>query len=134
MKIKKREIGYFALLIVLTLCCKQTIIDASATKLDSQVKVDAEHLKLAGVLLNVFIGYIGLIKHEVKWIKMTWLSVYAMLFLTIATDMLTEYTFNYSLANFDHGALVSPIFFLAACVLPRYVALDGANLYHQKAK
>jgi hypothetical protein len=134
MKIKKREIGCFAVLIILTLLCKQTIIDAAATRLGSGVEVNACHLKIVGVLFNVFIGYIGLVKHEVKWIKIAWLSVYGMLFFTIAVDKLTEYTLNYSLADFNYGVLVSPVFYLAACVLPRYVALDGVNLYHQKAK
>lgn len=134
MKIKKREIGCLAVLIILTLLCKQTIMDAAATKLGSGVEVNAGHLKIAGVLFNVFIGYNGLVKHEVKWIKMAWLSVYGMLFFTIAVDKLTEYTLNYSLADFNYGVLVSPVFYLAACGLPRYAALDGVNLYHQKVK
>jgi hypothetical protein len=134
MKIQKLEIGYFTVLVILTLICKHTIIDAAATKLGSRVEVNASHLKLAGVLFNVLVGYIGLINHEVKWIKMAWISVYGILFLTIAADKLTEYTFNYSVADFNYGGLVSPVFYLAACVLPRHVALDGVNLYHQKLK
>jgi hypothetical protein len=133
MKIKKREIGYFAVLIILTLLCKQTIIDAAAIRLGSRVDVNASHLKIAGVLINVVVGYIGLFKHEVKWIKMAWLSVHGILLLIIAADKITEHTFNYSLTDFNYGVLVSPVFYLAACVLPRYVALDGVNLYHQEA-
>lgn len=134
MKLKKREIGYFVLLLILTLLCKQTIIDAIASKLGLYMRFDAEYLKLTGVLLNITIGYVGLVKHEVKWLKIAWLTVYGILLLVIATDKATEYSFNHSLIDFDYSLFVSPVFYLAGCMLPRYVIMEHANLDHLKSK
>ncbi len=134
MKLKKREIGYFVVLLILTLLCKQTIIDAIASKLGLYVHFDAGYLKLSGVLLNFTIGYVGLIKHEVKWLKIAWLTVYGILLLVIATGKATEYSFNYSLIDFDYSLFVSPVFYLVGCMLPRYVIMEHINLDHLKAK
>ncbi|WP_342645228.1 hypothetical protein [Mucilaginibacter sp. CSA2-8R] len=134
MKLKKREILYFVILVILTLLCKQTIVEALTNKLGLQVHFNAEYLKLAGFVLNVLTGYIGLIKHEVKWIKVVWLSVYGMLLIIIVANQLTQYAFNYSWAEFDYGLFVSPVFYLVACILPRYVALENVNMNRQKAK
>ncbi len=134
MKLKKREIAFFVVLLVLTLLCKQTVLDALANRLGLIIGFNAEQLKLAGVLLNVIIGYIGLVKHEVKWIKIAWLSVYGILFTILIANQITQYAFGLTLADFDYTLFASPIFYLAACMLPRYVNLDKVNLTQQKTK
>ncbi len=134
MKLKKREIFFFTVLLVLTLLCKQSVLDVLANRLGLNTSFNAEHLKLAGVLLNVTIGYIGLVKHEVKWIKIAWLSVYGILFSILIANRITRYVFGLTLAEFDYTLFASPVFYLAACILPRYVNLDKVDLTRQKAK
>jgi hypothetical protein len=108
MILKRHEIGYLILLILLTLLCKRTI-DSVATKLGLQSEINAGHLKLAGVLLTVAGDYPGLFKHETKWLKMEWLFVYSILLLIMAGDKLTECIFNYSLAYFNYALLASRV-------------------------
>jgi uncharacterized protein YqgC (DUF456 family) len=87
--------GYFIVLIILTSLYKRTIVDALANKLNFSFRFYADRLESAGLLLNAIIGYADLTKHEIKRVKMEWLSAYSIILLVIAADKIAEYVFTF---------------------------------------
>jgi hypothetical protein len=79
----------------------------------------ARYLSVLRALLNIGIGYVGLLKHETRWVKQAWCLFYLILLLAILVNILLFYSTGRNVFTINFDMLISPFFYILACLLPR---------------
>lgn len=77
-------------------------------------------LRAAWMLLMIGIGYFGLTRQNIKWIKYLWLIVNAVLFAALVFDRIMVIYYDHNL-NIPSYSFTSPFPYLIACTLPNIV-------------
>lgn len=117
MKLKKRELRVFCLLLFITIAAKQTVL----ARLFGMYLSDenARYLSVLRAALNIGIGYWGLLRHEVWWVKQGWCLFYLILLSAVLFNAMVYHFTGRSIFAINFDILASPFFYLLACLLPR---------------
>ncbi len=117
MRLKQREVFIFCLLLFITIATKQTVLARLFN-----VHLSEQWAGYATILrtsLNIGIGYLGLLKHEVGWVKQGWCLFYLILLLAVLLNALIFHFAGRNLFTINFDIFASPFFYLLACILPR---------------
>ncbi len=117
MRLKQREILVFYLLLFITIATKQTILARLFNVYLSEQW--AGYTTILRASLNIGVGYLGLLKHEVGWVKQGWCLFYLILLLAVLVNALIFHFAERNLFTINFDILASPFFYLLACLLPR---------------
>ncbi len=76
--------------------------------------------KFIWIVIMVVTGYIGLLRHEIKWVKPLWAIVNGILMLCFGIDKLMSlYYHKEAIFRIASHIFTVPIPFLGACIVPR---------------
>jgi len=117
MNLKQRELIVFCALLFITMISKQTVLDHVFGMHLSEEK--AGYISVLRASLNIGIGFIGLMKHEVWWIKQAWCLFYLIMLLIVVINILASHFMGRNVLKINFDILASPFFYLLACLLPR---------------
>jgi len=117
MNLKQRELIVFCALLFITMISKQTVLDHVFGMHLSEEK--AGYISVLRASLNIGIGFIGLMKHEVWWIKQAWCLFYLIMLLIVVINILASHFMGRNVFKINFDILASPFFYLLACLLPR---------------
>jgi hypothetical protein len=76
--------------------------------------------KFIWIVIMVVTGYIGLLKHELRWVKLFWLLINSILMLCFGIDkLLSLYYHKEAIFRVASHIFTVPIPFIGACIVPR---------------
>ncbi len=117
MKFKRQELMIFILLLFATIATKQTVLERLLnTHLSEE---SAKYLSIFRCSFNIVIGFIGLLKHEVWWVKKAWSLFYLILLLVVLVNIIANHFTGRHVFTINFDIMASPFFYLLACLLPR---------------